>query len=143
MPNRLGWGTKDFSQLPGTPLSSLPRRVSNLPLLLVAGDKSSCPALGILLQDLIRSPVRGQQVSFPRFPVPSLGEVISHPSYLKRTARGVWFNPEKGPVVRRQRKSDQSERQQQSWSTMSDGNLRFYSQFTETLPPLPNFLMAE
>lgn len=77
VPNRPGWGTKGFPQPPWTLLSSLPWQVSNLHLLLVAGDNSSCPALGIFLRDLIWSPAWLQQMSSPRFPARSLGEELS------------------------------------------------------------------
>lgn len=77
MPNRPDRGRKDLSQLPRTLLSCFPWEVSNLLLLPVAGDNSSCTALGIFLQDLIRSPEWGQQTRFPRFPVHSLDEKLS------------------------------------------------------------------
>ena len=105
--NRPGRGRKDLSQLPGTLLSHFPWEVSNLLLLLVAGDNSSCTTLGIFLQDLIRSPAWGQQMHFPRLPVHSLDEKLSTvPVISKGWLWEAWLSPEKGPVVRRQEKQD-------------------------------------
>lgn len=103
VPNKPGRGRKDLSQLPRALLSYFPWEVPNLLLLLVAGDNSSCTALDILLQDLIRSPEWRQQMHFPRYPVHSLNEKLSAvPVISKGRLWEAWLSPEKGPVVRRQ-----------------------------------------
>jgi len=74
-------------------------------LLLVAGDNSSCTALGIFLQDLIQSPEWGQQMHFFSFTGRSLDEKLSTvPLISKGWLWEAWLSPENGPVVKRQGK---------------------------------------
>lgn len=131
VPNGTSRGRKYLSQLLWTLLSYFLRKaweVPNLLLLLMAGDNSRCTALGIFLQDLVCSFEWGQQMHFPRSSVHSLDEKL--PTVPVFSKGQLW----KRPCCEETGKVWLKKKQQQSWTTTSDWNLRFYSQFTETFP---------